>query len=115
MPGQNVYFCYAWRMTKARLKEIQKKAGPILRVHDVEFAGIFGSFARGQEQDTSDIDIMIRYARPKSLFDLVGLSQALSATLGRRVDVVTEKAVHPYLKTNIAKDVQIIYGQRRYL
>lgn len=102
-------------MTRAILKDIQQKAEPILRVHDVEFAGVFGSFARGQERITSDIDIMIRYARPKSLFDLIGLSQALSTTLGRRVDVVTEKAIHPYLKTNIANEVQIIYGQKRYL
>lgn len=102
-------------MTQEILKDIQKKAEPVLRNNDVEFAGIFGSFARGQEQASSDIDIMIRYARPKSLFDLIGLSQALSTVLDRRVDVVTEKAIHPYLKKNITNDVRIIYGQRRYL
>lgn len=102
-------------MNKGVFEQIKNKAEPILRNHDVEFAGVFGSFARGETRPASDIDFVIRYAVPKGLFDLVGLAQELSDTLDRKVDIVSEKAVHPYLKKNIVSDLQIMYGQRRYL
>lgn len=102
-------------MKREVFEHIQQKAVPVLQKHNVEFAGIFGSFARGQERATSDIDFIIRYAKPKGLFDMVDLAQELSRAVNRKVDIVTEKAVHPYMRKNIADHLYILYGQRRYL
>lgn len=102
-------------MKQEILEQIKRKAEPVLRSHDVEFAGIFGSFARGQERATSDIDFVIRYAIPKGLFELIRLTQDLKEVLGRDVDVVTEKALHPYIKKSAIENLKIMYGQRRDL
>src|SRR3989344_67407 len=85
----------------------------ILRKNDVEFAGIFGSFARGDERPDSDLDILIRYGKEKSLIDLIGLEQELESALQRKVDVVTESAVNKYIRPYVMKDLQILYGERR--
>lgn len=94
------------------IKLIKNKAIPILKSNNVEFAGVFGSYARGEESKESDLDLLIRFARPKSLFDLVRLERVLSRHLGRKVDVVTEKALSPYIKKYVISDLKIIYGKR---
>jgi len=57
---------------------------PILEGNDVEFAGIFGSYAKGDEKKDSDIDMLVRFRIPKSLFDIVGLELELSTILKKR-------------------------------
>jgi|SRR3989344_1523509 len=85
----------------------------ILRQNDVEFAGLFGSFARGDERPDSDVDILIRYGKEKSLLDLIGLEQELAAVLQRKVDVVTEDAVNKYIRPYVMKDLHVLYGEKR--
>ena len=51
---------------------------------------VFGSAARGEDTDASDIDLLVRFAPESSLFDLLHLSDELERILGRRVDVVSE-------------------------
>ena len=95
------------------LEEIKKKAIPILKKNDVEFAGIFGSYARGEAKPESDVDILIRYNPndKKTLLDLVGLQDDLKKALRTQADVVTEGAVHPYIKESVKKDLINLYGQ----
>ena len=97
------------------LEQIKKLAIPILKKNDVEFAGIFGSYARGEAKPDSDIDILVRYKEPKSLLNFVGLKQELSEMLANRVDLVAEKTIKPYVRDEIKKDLSILYGQRRYI
>jgi len=52
---------------------------------------------------------LVRFTEPVGLFDFVGLEIKLSDILGKKVDLVTEKAIHPLLKENIYKDLQEIY------
>lgn len=97
------------------IEEIKSRAAPILEKCGVEFAGIFGSFARGENKPDSDLDILVRFSKPKSLFDLVGLEMELSKRLDRKVDLITEKYLHPYLRPQVLKDLKVLYGQRQYL
>ncbi|MCK8519078.1 nucleotidyltransferase domain-containing protein [Methanoculleus sp. 7T] len=53
---------------------------------------VFGSYAHGEAGATSDIDIPVRFARPKSLFQLVRIEDELRRALGRDVGLVTENA-----------------------
>lgn len=64
------------------------------RQHGLTFA-VFGSAARGDDSETSDIDFLVRFAPESSLFDLLHLSDELERILGRSVDVVSEKALKP--------------------
>ena len=82
------------------------------RNNDVSMIGIFGSTARGEASASSDLDLLIRFARPKSLLALVRLERSLSEVLGRKVDLLTESAISPYLKDRILNELMVIYGTR---
>ena len=85
---------------------------PILSQYGVEYAGIFGSFARGENDDNSDIDILIRLKKPIGLFSLAELEQKLTSVLKRKVDLVTERGLSPYIRDNVMSDLKYIYGTR---
>jgi predicted nucleotidyltransferase len=82
------------------------------RENDVSMVGIFGSTARGDASASSDIDLLVRFAKPKSLLSLVRLERKLSVVLGRKVDLLTESAISPYLKDRILNELMVIYGTR---
>ncbi len=94
------------------VQEITKKIEPVLRKHDVSFAGLFGSRARGEERSDSDVDILVRFNKQKGLFEMVALERDLSASLNLKIDVVTEGGLSPALKSEVMKYLQPIYGQR---
>ncbi len=96
------------------LEEIKKKAIPILKKNDVEFAGIFGSYARGEAKSESDLDLLVKLKdeAKMSLLDVIGIENELSDLLGIKVQLVTVDAVHPYIKDSVAKDLIVLYGQR---
>src|SRR3989338_2673496 len=99
-------------MSNVSIDNISRQIAPILAKHQVGFVGVFGSFARGEANEASDVDLLVRFNEPKSLLDVIGLEQELSEILGRQVEVVTERALHPYLKTQVMRDLTVIYGAR---
>ncbi|MCB0519335.1 MAG: nucleotidyltransferase family protein [Lewinellaceae bacterium] len=76
--------------------------------YPVKQVGVFGSFARQEENEKSDIDILVNFKETIDLFTYVNIIQELSERLGRKVDLVTDKGLYPALKENILKDLQII-------
>ena len=75
-----------------------------------ERIGIFGSYARQEDTNDSDIDILVRFRDTISLFDLARIHRELSSLLGKKVDLVTETALkNELLKQSIYKDLQIIF------
>ena len=81
----------------------------ICRQNDVARIGIFGSVARGEATDQSDIDLLVYFSKRKSLLALVVLERQLSTALGRKVDLLTEAAISPYLRERIKRELQVIY------
>ena len=81
----------------------------ILTKNDAEWIAIFGSYARRSADPTSDIDILVRFSRKKSLFQLVRIEDELARALCMKVDLVTENAVSPYLADAIYRDAVMIY------
>ena len=72
--------------------------------------GIFGSYARNESQQASDIDILVKFQSTLSLLQLVHVERMISQKLGIKVDLVTEGAIkNKIVKENIEKDLQIIY------
>lgn len=88
---------------------IKKKIVPILKRQGVLKAAIFGSFARGLEKRSSDIDLLVKFAQDKSLLDLVGLKLELEDKLSRKVDVLSYDGINPLLKNTILKEQKVIY------
>ena len=78
--------------------------------YNPERIGIFGSYAREEDGEDSDIDILVKFKETISLLDLVKIHRELSNALGKKVDLVTEPALkNEKLKRYIYKDLQIIY------
>lgn len=84
----------------------------ICRQNDVAKVGVFGSMARGEATDQSDIDLLIYFSKRKSLLAHVALEREISTALGKRVDLLTEAALSPYLRERIIREMQVIYETR---
>ena len=82
----------------------------ICRENDVAMLGVFGSMARGEATEQSDIDLLVKFSERKGLLAHVRLERILSESLDRNVDLLTEAAISPYIRENILKDLQVIYG-----
>ncbi|GBF33646.1 nucleotidyltransferase [Desulfocucumis palustris] len=89
---------------------IKTKTIPIFKSYGINRAYIFGSFARDEQNQYSDIDFLIEYDPDAdfSLFELVGLKYALEEALQRKVDVVTQGALSKYIKNYVLKDKKVI-------
>lgn len=88
----------------------EKDIIPILKKHGVVRAGIFGSFARGDQGGKSDMDFLVDFKKGKSLLDLVSLKFELEEKLGRKVDVITYKSLHPAFRNKVLKEQSVLYG-----
>lgn len=80
-----------------------------LKPYNPKRIGIFGSYARSEDSDTSDIDIMYLFQSPITLFHLVDIKESLEKQLGREVDLVSENFINKNIKNEIIKDYRIIY------
>jgi predicted nucleotidyltransferase len=69
---------------------------------------VFGSVARGEAGSESDIDFLVDLEPGRSLLDLGGLLMDLQALLGHRVDIVTENALHWYIRDQVLKEARAI-------
>lgn len=67
-------------------------------------SGVFGSVARGESGPNSDLDLLVDLEPGRSLLDIIGAKQDLEDLLGRRVDIVTERSLSPYVREGITKD-----------
>lgn len=79
------------------------------RNHGIRRAALFGSLARGEGRDDSDIDLLVSFAKPKSLLSVVRLERELAKELGRRVDLLTEESISPLIRSRIAGDLKVVY------
>ncbi|MCL4497057.1 MAG: nucleotidyltransferase family protein [Deltaproteobacteria bacterium] len=86
------------RILKQHKEELYKKYG-------VKEIGLFGSFARGEETDKSDIDILVEFEKPVGLLTVSSLENYLSDLLGIKADVVRKRNIRKELKENILNEV----------
>lgn len=86
----------------------KEKIISILKRYDVKRAAFFGSFARGEANKDSDIDILVEFRGNKSLLDLVKLEMELEKALNKKIEVITYNSIHPLLKDIISKDEKVI-------
>jgi len=82
----------------------------ICKENDVALLGVFGSMARGEATDKSDIDLLVKFSKRKGLLSVVKLEREISEAMGRKVDLLTEAAISPYIRQNIIQDLVVLYG-----
>jgi len=76
--------------------------------HGATRVRVFGSFARGENRDGSDLDLLVELEPGRSLLDLIAIKQDLEDLLNVRVDVVTERAISPYIREAVLKEAVVL-------
>ena len=76
------------------------------RKHGATSIEIFGSVARGDADSSSDVDFLVELEPGRSLFDMGGLLMDLQNLLGRKVDVVTKKSIHWYIREKVLMEAK---------
>lgn len=68
--------------------------------------GVYGSVARGEARQDSDVDILVEFDRTPDLFELAALRERLAEILGRPVDLATPQGLKPRLRDRILNEVR---------
>ncbi len=95
-----------------KLSEIKEKITPILQKSEVQYAGVFGSVARGEARPDSDVDILVKFRGRPTFSSYLKLDEELRGQLGMKVDLITEGALNKFLRAQIEQDLRLVYGQR---
>ncbi|HEY0552918.1 MAG TPA: nucleotidyltransferase family protein [Thermoanaerobaculia bacterium] len=91
-------------MSSSILQKYRAEILDLALTHGVRNVRVFGSLARGEGREDSDLDLLVTLGEGRSLLDLVGLKQDLEDLIHRSVDVVTEKALSPYLREQVLSE-----------
>jgi predicted nucleotidyltransferase len=86
------------------LDDLRARRGDILDAaarHGATNVRVFGSVARGEATDASDLDLLVEMAPNRSLLDRIALMHDLEDLLGRKIEVVNERALHPLLRDRV--------------
>ena len=90
------------RKLSENLAEIQERFG-------IETLGIFGSVSRGEDTETSDVDVLYRFRKGRGrMHDLVGLYEFLKELFGREVDVISFDYISPLIEAKVRADSIVI-------
>jgi len=80
-----------------------------LKAFGVKRIGLFGSFVRGQQHNTSDIDLLVEFEASQKTFDnFMALSFFLEDLLGRKVEIVTKESLSPYIGPHILSEIEYV-------
>ena len=91
-------------------KDIEEKVISFLRKRGAKKISIFGSYLRGEATPESDLDIIVEFDKGISLLDIVGFELDLSEQLDIKVELLTEKAISPYIIKDVLAEAKVIYG-----
>ena len=86
------------------IEEMKNKIIPVLKEYRVIRAGIFGSYARGEQKKNSDVDILVKTGDEMGLLEFIGLKLMLQKAVKRKVDLVEYETIRKELRENILND-----------
>lgn len=75
--------------------------------YKVKRIGIFGSYVRGEETPNSDIDLLVEFSEPIG-FDYFRMKEYLEENLGKKIDLVSTRALHVCIKNDILGEVEYV-------
>ncbi|MDD8018318.1 MAG: nucleotidyltransferase family protein [Bacteroidota bacterium] len=84
------------------LKQHKKELESIFFIKEI---GLFGSFVRNEQNERSDVDILVEFNKPVGMFHFLGLEKRLAEILGCRIDLVTKKSLKPFIGRQILSEV----------
>jgi predicted nucleotidyltransferase len=95
-----------------KIEAIKKKLGEhkseVEKQFNVSELGVFGSYVRDEQNRKSDVDILVDFKKPIGLFKFMDLEEYLQKILGKKIDLVSKKALKPRIGAQILKEVVFI-------
>ena len=88
----------------------KEKIAEICKRNDISYCAVFGSFARGEADENSDIDLLVRFSKPIG-WKFYGIAEDLQEILGKKVDLATENMLNKYIRESVLRDLQVIYEE----
>jgi predicted nucleotidyltransferase len=97
---------FSWKRTAVQTlsDNLREKIIPVLKEHGVTHAAVFGSLAKGVAYEKSDLDILVDFEWDRTLLDLAALRLDLQKALGRDVDVLTYRSIHPRIREQVLRE-----------
>lgn len=86
------------------IKKQKDKISELADRHGVRNVRVFGSFAHGNADENSDLDLLVTMDEDRSLLDRIGFMHDVEDLLHIKVDVVNEKALHHFIQESVLKD-----------
>ena len=87
---------------------ISEKKELLISKYNIDDIGIFGSYARGEERNNSDVDILVNFSEPIGLLKLINMENYLSELLGAKADVVIKSDLRDELRDQIIKETLFV-------
>lgn len=92
-----------------RFKLIYEALKPFIDEYGIRKIAVFGSYATGNENANSDIDILLDMTKQFGIFKFIGLKQYLEETMGKSIDLVESNCLEPLMKDSILAEAVTIY------
>jgi uncharacterized protein len=89
-------------------KVIENHKAELVEKFHISEIGVFGSYSRGDQKESSDIDILVSFQKPIGFIKFMRLEFYLSELLGKKVDLVTKGALKPHIGSVILKETQYV-------
>ena len=87
------------------LLKLKKRKTTLKRKFKVRSMGVFGSYSRGEQRRTSDVDVLVEFYEAPGLLGYVSLEDELSRYIGKKVDLVMKSALKPRIGRQILREV----------
>jgi predicted nucleotidyltransferase len=95
------------QLRREEILAVLRDSRPLLDAFGVASLSIFGSIARNEGREGSDVDLLVEFNRPIGLFEFVRLQRQLGELIGRPVDLVTPAALKPQLRDRILSEAVV--------
>lgn len=89
----------------------QTKLNVLCQTYGISNLFLFGSQARGDSSEDSDIDLIAKFDKPIGLIEFVKAEQELSQMFSKPVDLLTEQSINPKIKESIQRDLLSLYSE----
>ena len=86
------------------IEKLKPKIVKVLKRNGVKRAGIFGSYARGEQTENSDVDILVEFGKDVSLFNFVSVKLEVENLIGKKIDLVEYRTVKSKIKKNVLNE-----------
>ena len=93
------------------MQAMTRQIAEYFKTQPVVKAWLFGPYARGEQTEDSDVDLMVKFDRslPIGLFAFMRMHRELEEKLGRKVDLVEEGTLRPAAQLTANRDLKVIY------